>query len=401
MSKSQPTSMQTLAVHAGEPPDKVTSASSPNLVMSSTFLADPEASFSAEGSHGDDSFFYTRWGNPTVAQLEQKLAALEAGECAMAFASGMAAITGLFFHCLRPGDHLLLGDVIYAAVAEMAGDLLVELGIEVSRADSSCIDAIRAEVRDNTKLIYIETPCNPILRLTDIAAVAALAKDCGARLAVDSTFATPIATQPLRLGADFVIHSLTKYIGGHGDAVGGAIVAATADISEIRRKIGIRMGGVISPFNAWLILRGAATLPIRMQAHQASALAVAGFLEQHPAISKVIYPGLASHPQHDLACRQMANFSGTLTFQVRDDAIPPKVFAEKLRTIHYAVSLGHHRSLLFYIPTDEILSTSFSLTEQQESNYRSYAGDAMYRFSVGIEDPVDLCDDLDNALKEL
>lgn len=401
MSKPQPTDIRTLAVHAGEPPDRVTSASSPNLVMSSTFLADPEASFSAEGSHGDDSYFYTRWDNPTVSQLEQKLAALEASESAMAFASGMAAITGLFFHCLRPGDHVLLGDVIYAAVSEMAGDLLQELRIEVSRADSSDIDAMCAELRDNTKLIYIETPCNPILRLTDIAAVADLARSCGARLAVDSTFATPVATQPIKLGADFVVHSLTKYIGGHGDAVGGAIVGAATDIDEIRRKIGIRMGGVLSPFNAWLILRGAATLPIRMQAHQSSAMAVAQFLEQHPAISKVTYPGLASHPQHELACRQMSNFSGTLTFHVRDDAIQPKSFAEKLNTIHYAVSLGHHRSLLFYIPTNEILKTSFELTASQEAKYRQYAGDAIYRLSVGIEDPGDLCTDLDNALREL
>lgn len=400
MSHSKPAS-QTIAVHAGEPLDRVTAASSPNLVMSSTFLADPEASFSAEGSHGEDSYFYTRWGNPTVTQLEQKLAALEEAESAMAFASGMAAISGLFFHCLRPGDHLLLGDVIYAAVSEVADDLLTDLQIQVSRADASDIKALRGEIRENTKLIYIETPCNPILRLTDIADVAALAKECGARLAVDSTFATPIATRPLTLGADFVIHSLTKYIGGHGDAVGGAVIGSTADIALIRRKIGIRLGGVISPFNAWLILRGAATLPIRMQAHQRSALAVAEFLEQHPAISKVTYPGLPSHQQYELACRQMDNFSGTLTFQVRDNAIPPRVFAEKLRFIHYAVSLGHHRSLLFYIPTDQILSTSFNLSEEQEANYRAYAGDAIYRLSVGIEDPVDLCADLDNALRSI
>ncbi|MEC5127427.1 aminotransferase class I/II-fold pyridoxal phosphate-dependent enzyme [Verrucomicrobiales bacterium BCK34] len=395
------TSLQTRSVHAGEKPDPGTGASSPNLVMSSTFLADPAASFSAEGSHGEDDFFYTRWGNPTVAQLESKLASLEETEAAMAFASGMAAITGLFFHCLRPGDHLLLGDVIYAAVSETAGDLLTDLGIEVSRVDTSDLNAVSDALRDNTRLVYIESPCNPILRLTDIAAVADLVHERGARLAVDSTFATPIATQPAKLGADFVIHSLTKYLGGHGDAVGGAVLGPEKDISEIRRKIGIRLGGVISPFNAWLILRGIATLHLRMRAHESSALAVARHLEAHPAITKVTYPGLESHPQHDLACRQMSNFSGVLTFQAKDHARLPVVFAEKLKIIHYAVSLGHHRSLVFYIPTDEILKTSFQLSPEQEANYRAFAGDAIFRLSVGIEDPVDLCADLDQAFQSL
>lgn len=396
-SETQP-GMRTRAVHAGEYPDPSTGASSPNLVMSSTFLADPEASFSAEGSHGEDAYFYTRWGNPTVAQLEQKLASLEETEAAMAFASGMAAVTGLFFHCLRPGDHLLLGDVIYAAVHEMAGDLLSEFGIEIGRVDTSDLEAVRAALRDNTRLVYIETPCNPILRLTDIAAVAKLVHERGALLAVDSTFATPMATQPATLGADFVVHSLTKYLGGHGDAVGGAVLGKADEIGKIRRKIGIRLGGIISPFNAWLILRGLATLPLRMAAHESSALAVARHLEGHPGITRVTYPGLPSHPQHALACRQMKNFSGMMTFQAENHAALPKIFAEKLRVVHYAVSIGHHRSLIFYIPTDEILKTSYSLTEAQEEHYRAYAGDAIFRLSVGIEDPADLCADLDLSL---
>ena len=369
--------------------------------MSSTFLADPEASFSAEGSHGKDAYFYTRWANPTVSQLEQKLAALENAEAAMAFASGMAAVNALFFHCLKPGDHLLLGDVIYAAVSETANDLLAELGIEVTRVDTSDLDAVRAGIRDNTRLVYIESPCNPILRLTDIAAVAAIAHETGARLAVDSTFSTPVATRPIEFGADFVIHSLTKYLGGHGDAVGGALLGPTNDLAEVRRKAGIRMGGVISPFNAWLILRGMATLPLRMRAHEAAAVEVGQYLERHPVIDRVTYPGFESHPQFDLARRQMSNFSGMLTFQTERHAELPRLFAKHLQVIHYAVSLGHHRSLLFYIPTDEILRTSFSLTEAQESGYRDYAGDAIFRLSVGIEDPEDLCTDLEQAFAAL
>ncbi len=390
--------VDTLAVHAGEVPDPATKASSPNLVMSSTFLADPEASFSAEGSHGEDAYFYTRWANPTVTQLEKKLAALENAESAMAFASGMAAVNALFFHCLKPGDHLLLGDVVYAAVSETANDLLAELSIAVTRVDTSDLDAVRTGIRDNTRLVYIESPCNPILRLTDISAVAEIAHEAGARLAVDSTFATPVATRPIELGADFVVHSLTKYLGGHGDAVGGALLGPSEDLAEVRRKAGIRMGGVISPFNAWLILRGMATLPLRMRAHEAAAVEVGRFLERHPAIGRVTYPGFGSHPQFDLARRQMDNFSGMLTFQADHHAELPALFAKRLRVIHYAVSLGHHRSLLFYIPTDEILRTSFSLTEDQESAYRDFAGDAIFRLSVGIEDPGDLCADLDHVL---
>tara|TARA_R110002096_G_scaffold16106_49_gene55337 strand:- start:5529 stop:6752 length:1224 start_codon:yes stop_codon:yes gene_type:complete len=393
--------LQTRSVHAGEIPDPNTGASSPNLVMSSTFLADPEASFSAEGSHGEDDFFYTRWANPTVAQLEAKLAALEEAEAAMAFASGMAAVNGLFFHCLRPGDHLVLGDVVYAAVSETADSLLKELGIAVSRVDTSDLDAVREALQDNTRLVYIESPCNPILRLTDIRAVAELVHEAGARLAVDSTFATPVATRPLAFGADFVVHSLTKYLGGHGDAVGGAVLGPEADIAEIRRKAGIRMGGIISPFNAWLILRGVATLPLRMRAHEAAALEVSRFLENHPVVSRVVYPGLESHPQHELARSQMANCSGMLTFQTDRHAELPRLFAERLRVIHYAVSLGHHRSLLFYIPTNEILDTSFDLTETQEARYREFAGDAIFRLSAGIEDPGDLCADLDQVFAAL
>lgn len=392
--------LQSRAVHAGENPDPATRASSPNLVMSSTFLADPDAAFSAEGEHGDE-FFYTRWSNPTVVQLEEKLAALEVAEAAMAFASGMAAVNALFFHCLRPGDHLILGDVVYAAVSETANDLLAELGIKVTRVDTSDIDAVREAITDDTRLIYIESPCNPILRLTDIAAVAGLAHEAGARLAIDSTFATPVATQPVELGADFVIHSLTKYFGGHGDAVGGALLGPAEDIAEIRQKAGIRMGGVISPFNAWLILRGLATLPIRMKAHEAAAIEVGKYLEGHPLVKRVIYPGFETHPQFDLAKRQMKNFSGMLTFQAERHAELPRIFAEHLRLIHYAVSLGHHRSLIFNIPTEDILKTSFALTEKQEAGYRAFAGDAIFRLSVGIEDPADLCADLDRAFAAL
>ena len=390
--------LQTLAIHAGEGPDPSTRASAPNLVMSTTFVIDPDVSFSAHELEEDAPFVYTRWGNPTVDQLEKKLASLEGAGAAMAFASGMAAIGALFLHTLRSGDHLIMSDVSYAGAAELADDLCPQIGVEVSKVDFSDLQAVAAAVRPTTRLIYAETPANPILRLTDIAALAEIARAGDAKLVVDSTFATPVATRPVELGADYVVHSLTKYLGGHGDAVGGAVLGSREDITRIRQGVGIHMGGVISPFNAWLIMRGIATLPLRMRAHQEGALAVARHLEDHPKVTRVVYPGLPSHPQHELARRQMSNFAGMLTFQTRDGEQTARALAERLEIIHYAVSLGHQRSLVVYLPTANMLRTSFRMTAEQEASYRAYAGDGVFRFSVGLEDPEDLINDLDRAL---
>jgi methionine-gamma-lyase len=390
---------QTKAIHAGETPDPVTKASAPNLVMSTTFVVDADTGFSVEGFEESDTWIYTRWGNPTIHQLEQKLAALEQAETAIAFASGMGAITALLFHLLKAGDHIVISDVTYAALTEMANELIPELNIEVTKVDTSDPEAIRRAVRPNTKLIYIETPCNPLLRLTDIQVVADIAHEAGVKLAVDSTFATPISTKPLLLGADFVIHSLTKYLGGHGDALGGAILGSKADLTPLRKKTAIRLGGVISPFNAWLIMRGIATLPIRMRVHEENALKVAHYLEQHPKVKKVIYPGLPSHPQYELAKRQMKNFSGMITFQLEDGAEQAKIFAEKLQIIHYAVSLGHHRSLIFYLNSKDLLQSSFKFnTPEQLASWNNFAGEGIFRFSIGLEDAVDLIADLKQAL---
>ncbi|KAA6321771.1 O-succinylhomoserine sulfhydrylase, partial [termite gut metagenome] len=294
---------QTKAVHAGEIPDPVTKASSPNLVMSTTFVVDADTGFSVEGLEENDTWIYSRWGNPTVHQLEEKLAALEEAETAVAFASGMGAIVATLFHVLKAGDHAIISDVAYAALSEITNEMIPRLDIEITKVDTSDLNAIRHAVKYNTKLIYTETPCNPLLRLTDIAAVANIAHNAGAKLAVDSTFATPAATKPLQLGADFVIHSLTKYLGGHGDALGGAVLGSKAELVPLRKKTSIRLGGVLSPFNAWLILRGLATFPIRIRVHQENALKVAAYLEHHPKIKRVIYPGLSSHPQYELAKR--------------------------------------------------------------------------------------------------
>lgn len=397
-----PTGFQTKAIHAGEEPDPNSKASTPNIVMSSTFVTDADAGFSAEGVEEAQGWTYTRWGNPTLHQLEEKLAALENAEDAVVFASGMGAITALLFHTLQAGDHAIISDVAYAALSEMTNDMIPKLGIAISKVNMSDADAIKKTLTPETKLVYIETPCNPILRLTDIKEVASIAHEAGALLAVDSTFSTPAATRPMELGADFVIHSLTKYLGGHGDALGGVVVGSRVNMTPLRKKTSLRLGGIMSPFNAWLIMRGIATFPLRMKAHEKNALQVARFLESHPKVKKVIYPGLPSHPQHALAKEQMHNFSGLLTFQVENGKEAAHHFANRLQVIHYAVSLGHHRSLIFYMPSADLLETSFKLaTEQQLESWRLFAGKGLFRLSVGLEDAEDIITDLKMVLDEL
>lgn len=392
--------LQTIAVHAGEVPDPATGASSPNLVMSSTYVAKEATGFSAHDLDENSGFLYTRWSNPTIRQLEGKLCALEGAEACLCSGSGMAASSGLLLSLLSAGDHVVMTDTNYAGVAEMGRDTLPRLGIEVSLVDASVPDHVAAAVKPNTKLIWLETPANPILRLTDLQAVTEIARAHGGiKVAVDSTFATPVSTRPLDFGVDYVMHSLTKYIGGHGDAIGGAVLGSKEDIAALRLEAGVHYGGILSPFNAWLIMRGAATLPLRMRAHEENAMAVATFLESHPNVKRVIYPGLPSHPQHDLAKRQMKNFSGMLTFQVDNGLALAERMTKELQVIHYAVSLGHHRSLLFWMDTPSLMETSFRLNGDQLDSYKAFAGDGIFRMSVGLEESEDLCADLDRVLR--
>lgn len=393
-------SFRTLAVHAGEGVDPTTRASSPNLVMSATFAPSEVTGFSALNRAGYEGYVYARLSNPTVKQLEDKLAALEGAESCQCFASGMAASHALLAGRLSQGDHLVISDTNYVGTAELVRDSLPRWGIEVTLIDTSDPEAVAGAIRPETKMLWIETPANPIMRLSDIKALSALAHEKGVRdVVVDSTFASPVATRPVELGADFVVHSLTKYIGGHGDAMGGAVLGRKADLDALNLEATVHYGGVLSPFNAWLILRGAATLPIRMRAHEESALKVAEFLERHPKIARVHYPGLPSHPQHELARRQMRNFSGMLTFEPKGDGTEiARRMVDRLSVVHYAVSLGHHRSLVYWIATDALMKSTFRLPKDAEARYRSYAGSGVFRMSVGIEDAADICADLDGVL---
>jgi len=390
----------TQAVHAGQEPDPVTGSVTPPIHMTTTFkLPEP-------GPRLIDALFlkgerpphvYSRWSNPSVRTLEEKTAVLEGAEAGVAFASGMAAVSSVLFTFLGAGDHVVSSDVCYAGTAELLGLHAGRYGIEVSLVDTSDAEAVRKALRPNTRLVYIETPANPILRLTDIAAVAGIAHQAGVPLVVDSTFATPVFQRPLSLGADFVLHSMTKYLGGHGDALGGIVVGAREEIHRIRQGMLIHLGGAMSPFNAWLINRGLATLSLRMQKHQQSALAVARFLEQHPKIRRVLYPGLESHPQHDLARQQMSGFGGMVVAQM--DIETALNLVQRVRVFTYATSLGDYQSLLFYYPTEMYVDSVTYLNGEQKRAIRAWAGDGIMRISIGLEDPADLIADLDTALR--
>ncbi|WP_245439744.1 trans-sulfuration enzyme family protein [Microvirga aerophila] len=390
----------TLSLHAGAGRREIGAPASSPPVMATSFFTHPDAvGFSAHDLSEAAPHFYTRWSNPTLTLLEARLAALDGGEAALAFASGMAAISALFLDRLASGDHLVLSNVCYAGVAELAHDTLSKHGITVTPVDTSSPAAVAAAMRPNTKLVHIETPANPILRISDIAALAAIAHASGAELSVDATIATPLGTKPLTLGADYVVHSLTKYIGGHGDALGGAVIGGQERMAALRKGSLIHLGGSLSPFAAWLILRGLETLAPRMALHEANARRVEAFLAAHPKVRSVFWPGSPRHPQYDLAARQMRTFSGLVAFTAKGESgALARQLAERLQVVSYAVSLGKTKSLLFYIPTDDILRSSFHLEGEEARSYRDWAADGVLRFSVGLEDPDDIISDLDQAL---
>jgi methionine-gamma-lyase len=392
---------ETFAVHAGEEPDPQTGALRNPLHMSTTFKLPPFGVKLFDALYMDSSqppYAYTRWSNPTLRTLEDKLIALEAAKACVVVASGMAAVSALIFTLLSIGDHLIASEVCYAGSVELFGEHLPRFGIEVSLVDTSNLDLVQAALKPNTRLIYVETPANPITRISDIGALSEIAHQAGIPLAVDSTWASPALQKPLSLGADYVIHSLTKFINGHGDALGGAVLGSEQSIRRIRKDMLVHLGGALSPFNAWLISRGMATLPLRMQQQNATAHKLAQFLENHPKVSRVFYPGLESHPNHELAKTQMSGFGGMLTFQLKGGLSAAINLAEKIKLFQYATSLGHAHSLLFYYPTDIYIDSAAYLSPAQKAGIREWTGDGIVRASIGLENPDDLISDLDQAL---
>jgi cystathionine gamma-synthase/methionine-gamma-lyase len=391
-------SLWTRAV-AGEAPDAAHGAIGTPIAQATSYVVKPGlVGFSAADMTEAQPYFYSRWASPTVRVLEERLADLDDGEDAVCFASGMAAVSGLLFHLLRAGDHAVVSEICYAGVAELAANGLRRAGVEVTFADLSDLAEVRAAVRPGTRLVWAETPVNPTLRLADVEALAGIAHAAGALLAVDSTIATPFGLRPLELGADFAVHSLTKYAGGHGDALGGAVIGRRAAAAALRQDALVHHGGVLSPNAASLILRGLATLPLRMRAHEEGARKVAAWLEGHPRVRRVLYPGLGSHPQAALARRQLRNCSGLLSFVADGGEALSRQIADRLRLVLYAVSLGKHRSLVYYLPTEDLLRTSFPLRGEKAERFRALAGDGLFRLSVGLEDPGEIIADLERAL---
>ncbi len=375
---------ETLAIHDGQAPDPHTGSVTVPVYQTSTFGRDSL-------DHRSE-FFYSRIGNPTRQALEAALALLENGKYALAFASGVAA-TMAALQVLKPGDHIVAGNDIYGGSYRIFEQLLRPWGVTTSYTESESTESYAACITPATKLIWIETPSNPLLQLSDIRALASLTKESGILLAVDNTFASPYFQRPLELGADIVVHSTTKYLGGHSDVIGGAVVTSDTAIHTAIKNYQGAAGAVPGPWDCWLILRGLKTLKIRMKEHETTALHLAGMLEHHPAVEQVFYPGLASHPQHELAKAQMSGFGGMITFSLKEGLPAVKKLLDKIKLFVLADSLGGVESLI----SSPAKMTLWALS-QAERNRRKCT-DNLVRLSVGLENAEDLEADLLNALE--
>ncbi len=383
-------SFDTLAIHGGNQTDPGTGAIRTPIVMANSYALPDDPS--ALDWSGTDVPLYTRNSGVNQLGLQRKLAALEGAEDAVAFASGVAALHAVFFAHLKSGDHVVVSDVTYEATWRLFAQLLPEkYGITATFVDASNPAAIEAAIRPETRLVHVETIANPTTRVADIAGAAEVAHRHGALLVVDSTFTPPPFYRPLSDGADLVVHSLTKYINGHGDAMGGAVIGSRELLAPVRGDAMVDVGGVISPFNAWLVMRGSVTLPLRMARHLANAERVARFLAEDPRVAYVAWPGLETHPQHDLATRQFGGrgYGAMLAFAVDGDSQTQNRFVSNLRVITSAVSLGHDESLIVHVGGDG------SRAQAYPPEFRHYGH---LRFSVGLEDPDDLVNDLAAAL---
>lgn len=376
----------TAAIHAHQEPDPATGAVITPIYQTSTFAQEEP------GVH--KGYDYSRSGNPTRTALEGVLAALEGGKRGFCFSSGLGALSTLTLALLKAGDHVVAGDDVYGGTRRYLDKVLARFGVESTYVDMGDLDAVRGAIRPTTRLIFLETPTNPLLKLADLAALTKLARGKGITTCVDNTFASPVLQQPLALGADIVLHSTTKYIGGHSDVVGGALILNDPELSE---KIGFHqnaIGATPDPFASWLTLRGVKTLDLRMKQHCAGALELARFLEKHPRVESVIYPGLPSHPQHDLAKRQMSGmFGGIISLRLDGGEAEARRFLKFLKYFCLAESLGGVESLS-ELPA---VMTHASIAPQ----VRKELGitDNLVRLSVGIEDVADLKDDLAQALE--
>ncbi|MCA9727524.1 MAG: PLP-dependent transferase [Candidatus Eisenbacteria bacterium] len=373
----------TRCVRVGSRPDPTTGAIVPPIYQTATYTL-PEVGTSK-------GFDYTRSSNPTRAMLEENLAALDGGRHAVCFASGMSSVDAVL-RKFDPGDHIVSSDDVYGGVSRLFNRILSRYGLEFTYVDSSKPENVREAVRPNTKMIWVETPTNPLLKVTDLAAVSAIAKEKGVLFGVDSTFATPALLRPFELGADIVMHSTTKYLSGHNQIIGGVVIVQSDELRDHLRFIQKSVGAVPSPFDCWLTMLGIKTLPIRMERHSENAMKVARFLEEHDKVAWVRYPGLKSHPQHEVAAKQMSGFSGMITFELKGGIPSGKTLLNSCRMISLAESLGAVETMITHPAT-----MTHAEVPVAERHARGLT-DGLVRLSVGIEDVSDILADLEQAL---
>ncbi len=373
----------TRAIRAGQAFDPTTGAVVPPIYQTSTFVQDGIGGFR-------NGYEYARGGNPTRTSLQELLASLEGGDRAYSFASGLSAEDTLLRAALKPGDHIVMGNDVYGGTHRLVSRVFVPWGVSISTVEMSDLDAVRATIRpDATKVVWVETPSNPLMKITDIAALAQLGHEFGATVVVDNTFASPYLQRPLELGADVVVHSTTKYLGGHSDVLGGAVVLNDGELADAIGFLQFGIGAVSGPMDAWLTVRGIKTLAVRMDRHTANATAVAEALVGHPKLDTVYYPGLESHPGHELAARQMSGFGGMLSVSLKAGPAAARSFAESTEIFQLAESLGGVESLIGYpheMTHASVVGTELAVPEN------------VVRLSVGIEDAADLVDDVLQAL---
>ena len=385
----------TRTVHAGESHCKATGALRTPIYQSSTFVFDNVEQGAKRFSGKEDGYIYTRLGNPTQTDLENKMADLENGEAAIAVASGMAAVSGVILGLLDAGDHLIASETIYGCTHSFFEEMLPRWDIEISFVDMTDLNNIKDEIKDNTKVIYTETPSNPTMTMVDLEKFAQIAKNNNLVSVVDNTFMSPYLQQPLNLGVDIVIHSATKYISGHGDTIAGIIVGPEKMIDEFRSTTIKDIGGIIAPFDAFLLLRGLKTLAVRMDRTCSNAMEIAKFLKSHPAVEKVYYPGLPEHPQYEIGKKQMKDFGGLMSFELKGGLEDGKKLMNTVELCTLAVSLGD---------VDTLIQHPASMTHSvipKEERLKSGITDSLIRLSVGIEDVEDIVDDLKSSLDNL
>jgi len=383
----------TLCVHAGEKPDPLYRAHTTPIYQTSTFVFDSAEQGAARFAGEEEGYTYTRVvpNTPTHAVLVDKIAALEGGETGQTFSSGMAAITAVALSQLEKGDHLLSTDVVYGSTYGLFSSILTKFGIEVSFADTSNLEKVKNNIRKNTKMVFLETPANPTMAICDIHEICKMGREIDALSVVDNTFATPRFQRPLKLGADVVVHSCTKYIGGHADLLGGVFVGRKEFVESMIPVVNYT-GGTMGPHEAWLCIRGLKTLHLRMEKHASNAMKVAEFLEAHPEIEWVRYPGLPSHPQHEIAKKQMSGFGGMISFGIKGGIEAGRKLMNRVELCTLAVSLGS---------VDALIQHPASMTHANipgEVRLKSGITDDLVRLSVGIEEPEDIIADLEQAL---